>query len=195
MRPAEERWLGTVLGRMPEGGRREREHRQKRQSDHDLTHAIPPFLSPLRPVLQYARRQETDLGSRPALLAPRPGGPRARRRGYVNLDASSPVSRLAGGCHPFWEAPLPEKEGSISLNAKSCEPEGPQDTATLTRTRRRRQTTGHQRGRNCFKVAKLSFTPFLTSRRASCGRKAAAPGSSTSASSFTTVSPFSAENR
>jgi hypothetical protein len=77
------------------------------------------------------------------------------------------------------------------------------DAATLTQGGRRRQATcaagsGGQRppsSRIRFNAARLSSTPLLTPRRASCGRKAATPGSSTSASSFTSVSPFFEENR
>jgi hypothetical protein len=54
----------------------------------------------------------------------------------------------------------------------------------------------HRRGasRIRFSIAKLSSTPCLTPRRASCGRRAAGPLKSISALSWTTVSLFSDEN-
>jgi hypothetical protein len=62
------------------------------------------------------------------------------------------------------------------------------DTATVTRSGRRRQASGQWRAvsRICFSVAKLSSTPFLTARRASSGRRAARPVESTTALRCTT---------
>jgi hypothetical protein len=61
----------------------------------------------------------------------------------------------------------------------------------------RRSCAGQRRptSRIRFNAARLSSTPLLTSLRALAGRSAAAPGSSTSASSLTIVSPCSAEKR
>jgi hypothetical protein len=190
--------------RIPRPSRRRSPEAPARARRSPQGHGEAALLSPVIPAYSGPARTYQDRPVTPEVAGSSPVAPVEnilqmaffccpirRKRPPVSFDAAliPQVTKKALACRGF-RSSRDRSQTPHPAPRASC------DVIRLVSSQRAYRAELPERAisRICFSVAKLSSTPFLTARRASCGTRVAGPIRSISALRCTTVSSFSAEN-